>query len=169
MTQVGPLVYILVVHRGNRTWAQVNAWQAASIQDVRIIRTLSDRVTKPVYPPEDQRCEMTRGECRTDSYRYYYKYTIYTMASTTNQRWMSRYNLNFIRCSPTPRGCSSNIRFLMVSYSMTNVETEETDKMLARRQCSPRSSMTVWRGQHLSRRCLPRVKHSNVYKRRKKR
>ena len=35
--------------RGIRTWAQSNAWQAASSQDVRIIRTLSDRVSKPVF------------------------------------------------------------------------------------------------------------------------
>ena len=94
-----------------------------------------------------------------------------TMASTTNYRWMSRYYLNFIRCSPTPRGCSSNVRFLMVSSSMCSVETEETDRMLARRQCSSVAvySVTEWRGQHLPMRCLPRVKHSNVYRRRKKR
>ena len=155
--------------RGIRTWAQRNAWQAASSQDIRIIRTLSDRVSKPVFLLRTNDVRWQEESAGQTSYRYYNKYSIFTMASTTNQGWMSRYNLNFIRGLPTPRGCSSNIRFLMVSYSMCSVETEETDRMLARGQCSSVVRVTECRGQHPKMRCLPRVKHFQVYRRRRKR
>ena len=105
---------------------------------------MTGNLTKRIQPwgtPEEQTDEWTDDSGGQTSFRYYYNSTISTMGGNTNHRWVSRYNLNFIRCSPTPRRCPCVIMFLMVSSSMTSVETEETAvKLHTRRQMQCRET-----------------------------